>query len=76
MRFFRRARNAVPRLRPLDEEEAYARCHGDRDGLVRIVELAPRRPRYETTVSGEDVRRSFETKLDAREPARKPVAPD
>ena len=64
------------RLRPLDEAEAYARCHGDRGADVRIVHIEPRRPRYETNVSGEDLRRSFEERLAARErlaePTRRP----
>ena len=55
------------RLRPLDEAEAYARCHGDRGSDVRIVHIEPRRPRYEAMVSGEELRRSFEERLDARE---------
>jgi hypothetical protein len=56
------------RLRPLSEAEAYARCHGRRETEVRIVHLEPRRPRYELRVSGEDLRRSFEQRLEAREP--------
>jgi hypothetical protein len=56
------------RLRPLTEAEAYARCHGIRESEVRIVKLEPRRPRYELPVSGEDLRRSFEAKLEQREP--------
>jgi hypothetical protein len=55
------------RLRPLDEAEAYARCHGDRGAEVRIVHVEPRRPRYDLVVSGEDLRQSFERRLDARE---------
>lgn len=56
------------RLRPLTEAEAYHRCHGMRESEVRIVHLEPRRPRYELEVSGEDLRRSFEEKLEGREP--------
>jgi hypothetical protein len=56
------------RLRPLNEAEAYARCHGTRGTEVRIVQLEPKRPRYESAVTGEDLRRSFEVKLDQREP--------
>jgi len=56
------------RLRPLSEAEAYARCHGRRESEVRVVQLPPRPPRYETRVSGEDLRRLFEAKLDSREP--------
>jgi hypothetical protein len=58
-----------PRLRPLTEAEAYARCHGRREAEVRIVHLEPRRPRYELRVTGEDLRQSFERRLDSREPA-------
>ncbi len=57
-----------PRLRPLNEAEAYARCHGGRGHEVRIVHLEPRRPRYTPSVSGEDLRRALEAKLDMREP--------
>jgi hypothetical protein len=55
------------RLRPLSEAEAYARCHGTRDSEVKIVRIEPRRPRYQLEVSGEDLRRSFEEKLERRE---------
>ncbi len=55
------------RLKPLNEAEAYARCHGDRDAMVRIVKLPPRRPRYEVLESGEELRRLFEDRLEARE---------
>jgi hypothetical protein len=57
------------RLRPIDEATAYARCHGDRDEYVRIVNLPPRRVRYEAVLSsGEAIRRGFEDRLDTREP--------
>jgi len=56
------------RLRPLTEAEAYARCHGTRDSEVRIVRIEPRRPRYQLEVSGEDLRRPYEEKLERREP--------
>jgi hypothetical protein len=56
------------RLRPLNEAEAYARCHGGRGHEVRIVHLEPRRPRYTAAVTGEDLRRALEAKLDEREP--------
>ena len=55
------------KLKPLNEAEAYARCHGDRDELVRIVKLPPRRPRYDVLESGEELRRLFEDRLEARE---------
>ena len=69
MRLFSRSRKLVQRLRTLTEAEAYARCHGDREEyLVRVVQMEARRPRYQTAISGEDLRRSFERRLDAREP--------
>lgn len=55
------------RLKPLNEAEAYARCHGERYDQVRIVKLPPRRPRYDVLGSGEELRRDFEDRLDARE---------
>ena len=60
-------RKVKPRLRPLSEAEAYHRCHGERNTDVRIVHLEPRRPRYKTQVTGEDLRSAFERKLDQRE---------
>jgi hypothetical protein len=56
------------RLRSLNEAEAYARCHGERGAEVRVVQLEPKRPRYELRVTGEDLRRSFERRLLKREP--------
>jgi len=68
-----RFRRVKLRLRPLNEAEAYARCHGPRGADVRIVHLEPKRPRYKTPVTGEDLRRSFEVKLDEREPHEQPT---
>jgi len=55
-------------LKPLNEAEAYARCHGTRGDEVRIIKVEPRRARYETGVSGERLREAFESRLDTREP--------
>ena len=55
-------------LRPISEAEAYARCHGMRFDDVRIVKLEPRRPRYQTSVSGENLREAFEQRLNSRDP--------
>jgi hypothetical protein len=57
---------AVRRLRALSEAECYARCYGGSDESVRVIRLEPRRPRL--VLSGEQVRRLFEERLDAREP--------
>jgi hypothetical protein len=57
----------VRRLRSLNEAECYARCYGAGDDNVRFVRLEPRRQRFELDVSGEDLRRAFEVRLDRRE---------
>jgi hypothetical protein len=64
---------APVRLRPLSEAEAYARCYGEGDDNVRFVKLEPRRPRFEPRVSGEELRRAFETRLEKREPLHEPL---
>ena len=56
------------RLRPLAEAAAYARCHGARDESVRIVQLPPRRARYDLLATGEEIRRRFEERIDGRDP--------
>jgi hypothetical protein len=56
----------VRRLRALTEDECWARCYGSWDPTVTLVKLEPRRPRFETTVTGEHLRRSLEALLDAR----------
>jgi len=61
------------RLRSLNEAECYARCYGDGDENVRSVRLEPRRPRFDPDISGEDLRRAFEVRLDKREPPAGPV---
>ena len=61
-------RRSGDRLKPLDEAAAYARCHGDRDESVRIVQLPPRRKRYDDLLAtGEEIRLRFEERIDARE---------
>jgi hypothetical protein len=56
------------RARPLQEGEAYARCHGYRGNDVKVVRLPPRRPRYLAVLrTGEELRRRFEERLDGRE---------
>lgn len=68
-------RRTSERLRPLDEAAAYARCHGDRDDTVRIVSLPPRRARYDLLATGEEIRRSLEARLDARDAEPLPQQP-
>lgn len=56
------------RLRPLSEAECYARCYGSGGGDdVRVVRIEPRRKRRVARLSGEDLRRLFEARLDGRE---------
>jgi hypothetical protein len=56
------------RLRVLSEAECYARCYGDFADTVHLVAFELARPRFESTLSGEDIRRLFELRLDARDP--------
>lgn len=57
------------RLRPLSEAECYARIYGGSDHpAVRIVRLEQRPKRFPLSVTGEDLRRSFEERIDGREP--------
>jgi hypothetical protein len=57
----------VRRLRPLSEEECYLRCYGVDETTVTVVRLEPRQPRGLGRITGEDLRRLFEVRLDARE---------
>jgi hypothetical protein len=51
------------RLRTLTEAECYARCYGARgDDNVTVVRVVPRE-----RDAGEDMRRMFEERLDARD---------
>jgi hypothetical protein len=59
----------VRRLRALSEAECYARCYGGTDATVRVIALRPTsRTQRAPRLSGEQLRRLFETRLDAREP--------
>ena len=63
-----RVRGRPRRTRPLQEAEAYARCHGERGTEVKLVRLPPRRPRYLAVLrTGEDLRRGFEERLEQRD---------
>ena len=61
-----RTLRSVRRLRTLTEAECYVRCYGGWDPTVTLVKLEPRRPRYDLAVTGEDLRREFEARIDAR----------
>ena len=56
------------RLRPLTEAECYARCYGGGGDDVRVLRIEPRRARIVVRLSGEELRRRFEERLDRREP--------
>jgi hypothetical protein len=58
----------VRRLRELTEAECYARCYGNGDDGVRVVKVPATRPKYSGHVSGEELRRLFELRLDSRQP--------
>lgn len=53
---------------PIREDEAYARCHGERSGeIVRVVAVErPPTPSRTGDLTGELLRRAFEARLDAR----------
>jgi len=53
---------------PIREAEAYARSYGDRSGeIVSVVRQEPKPiPRRTGDMTGEFLRRAFETKLDSR----------
>ncbi len=52
----------------LSEVECYYRCYGSGDRNVRVVRLPSQRRRESGRVSGEELRRLFELRLDARAP--------
>jgi hypothetical protein len=56
------------RLRELTEAECYARCYGNGDEFVRVVKVPATRRKYAGQVSGEELRRLFELRLDSRQP--------
>ncbi len=57
-----------PKLRPIREAVAYARCHGERSNdTVRVSKPEPRRPRYELPDSGETLRQAFESRPAGRD---------
>jgi hypothetical protein len=59
----------VRRLRALSEAECYARCYGVSDATVRVIVLRPMSRAHDAArLSGEQLRRLFETRLNAREP--------
>jgi hypothetical protein len=60
----------VRRLRPLSEQECYLRCYGVDESTVRVVRLEPEHPMgsgMTGRITGEELRRLFEVRLDARE---------
>ena len=54
------------RLRSLSETECYVRLYGGWDSTVTLVRVEPRRSRSESAVSGEDLRREFEARIESR----------
>jgi hypothetical protein len=57
-----------PKPAPIDEHEAYARSYGDRTGDILRVEplVVEPPPNPFEDLTGELLRRAFETRLDAR----------
>ena len=63
-----RTLRGMRRLRPLSEAECYARCYLGWEPTVTLVRLEPQPLRYAGTISGEDLRKLLEERLDARLP--------
>ena len=58
----------MPRLRELSEAECYTRLYG-RDGEPTVTILGPTAPPLQRLgVNGEELRRLFDERIDAREP--------
>ena len=53
-------------LRTLSEDECYARCYRGWEPTVTVVRREARRLRYPSTVTGEELRRFLEERLDGR----------
>ncbi len=68
MGFLRRLFRRRPKPAPIDELEAYTRSYGERTGDILRVEpvVAPPPPNPFEDLTGELLRRAFETRLDAR----------
>lgn len=58
----------MARLRPLTEEECYARCYGMRSDDVTVIRVERPRAAHRARVHGEVLRRRFEELLEARPP--------
>jgi hypothetical protein len=71
---FRRKNDS--RLHQIGEAEAYGRSYGDASRDVKIVKVEPRRPRYQLKVTGEALRDAFLDRLNRRDPADRPDAPE
>ena len=74
MPLFRRKNDS--RLHQIGEAEAYGRSYGDASRDVKIVKVEPRRPRYQLKVTGEALRDAFLDRLNRRDPADRPDAPE
>jgi len=57
----------VRRLRPLSEDECHLRCYGVDESAIRVVRHELRKPPALGRITGEELRRLFELRLDARE---------
>ncbi|MGH3081038.1 MAG: hypothetical protein ACRDNH_07865 [Gaiellaceae bacterium] len=74
MPLFRRKNES--RLHQIGEAEAYGRSYGDVRRDVKIVNVEPRRPRYQLKVTGESLRDAFLDRLNRRDPADRPDVPE
>ena len=70
LRWFRSlfGRRSKREASPIREADAYARSYGERSGeIVSVARIEPKRiPRRTGDMTGEFLRRAFESRLDAR----------
>jgi hypothetical protein len=55
-----------PRLTVFEEDDAYARLHGDRSGEISVTPAPPPPPRVLPRFPGDHLRRCFEERLERR----------
>jgi len=58
----------MDRLRPLTEADCYKRLYLEREPTIAVIRDGLRKSPFGSLVSGDDLRRAFEERLDQREP--------
>jgi hypothetical protein len=58
----------MDRLRPLTEADCYRQLYGEREPTIAVIRNRVRSTPFGMSVSGDDLRRAFEERLDQRGP--------